>query len=39
MIIDLPLLVGPVSSRFGIRCRDGQVNSASSRARAWVARV
>jgi hypothetical protein len=39
MIMDLPLLVGPVSSRFGIRCRSGQSSSASSLPSASVARV
>jgi len=39
MIIDLPLLVGPMTSRFGIRCLDGQADSASSWLRASVARV
>ena len=39
MIIDLPLFVGPISSRFGIRCLDGQANSVSSRSSASVARV
>jgi hypothetical protein len=38
MIIDLPLLVGPISSRFGIRCFSGQENSVSSRSSAAVAR-
>jgi hypothetical protein len=37
--MDLPLFVGPVSSRFGIRCLDGQVKSASSRLSASVALV
>ena len=39
MIIDLPLLVGPVSSRFGIRCLAGQANSVSSWLSASAARV
>jgi hypothetical protein len=39
MIIDLPLLVAPISSRFGIRCLDGQQNSVSNRSNAAVARV
>ena len=39
MIIDLPLFVGPVSSKFGIRCLDGQANSVSSWPSASVARV
>jgi hypothetical protein len=38
MIIDLPLLVGPISSRFGIRCLAGHANSVSSRSSAAVAR-
>ncbi len=29
MIIDLPLLVGPISSTLGIRCLSGQANSVS----------
>ena len=38
MIIDLPLFVAPISSRFGIRCLPGHANSSSSRSRAAVAR-
>jgi hypothetical protein len=38
MIIDLPLLVGPISSRFGIRCLAGQASSVSIRSNAAVAR-
>ena len=38
MIIDFPLLVGPASSRFGIRWRRGQSHSSSRRRSAAVAR-
>ena len=38
MIIDLPLLVGPISSKFGIRCLFGHAYSVSSRSSASVAR-
>lgn len=38
-IMDLPLFVGPISSRFGIRCLSGHENNVSSRAIASVARV
>jgi len=38
MIIDLPLFVGPTSSRFGIRCLVGHSYNVSSRASASSAR-
>jgi hypothetical protein len=37
--MDLPLFVGPISSRFGIRCPAGHLNRLSSRVSASVARV
>jgi hypothetical protein len=39
MIIDLPLFVAPISSRFGVRCRVGTASSSSSFSKACVARA